>query len=694
MLESVSGAIGGIADKLGGGADAEATKGEPVYHPGEPIAPEDGSNAADQSPQNLMPLDAMPIEFIHFGRAHPDDGLRFPHMELPDIDHSDLEEGSDPRALFFRAGLQREALLLDAMIASTQEVMAEHEANTGAVGELLGAATSMLMGEDSGGGPPDTGDLQRMRGDVALGGGKANAPEIRYEDIHDAGTMLHQARADYRKFCEERLVPYYVAKDGGGGGGGAGGLMDTAGGLIPDLPGVGGVFKLVTGILFKAFDLYLAMYLNAREALEKDIEKGSYNLTIRQIRARHTPVFNAWGPKRPPPPPEEAAAEEQKKKPSNFIEEAQQKAEEAKEKVEGAIDDVRQKYTDAQSSFNEFFGVPPEPTFGDESLELAMASMPRIGPLYIDAIRTVIGVDDLPGFISKIVEEMTTVQFDMLKRIYETINRDPDRQIPDMALQELGRRAVYDRLMRLLTDTVPFLGPLTDPNSQLFNFGGFGLGGKQVGDLGLNYLDKAVGPGLNHIIDLTMKDLGPRLRALQSEAARSNSTTMDALLGHFPHLLTLSVRNTFFPFWELMVKHLFKNASDILSMGMSPMKSFLGKPAELLTDAKNKVDEIDQEIEDKKKKIEKVQEQLSSFDQNDIAAFASDPEGFIDNMLSDDPTGMLGDEPTEPPRTFPGSPREGLGAGVTIDGDKAIAIGFVDTVPLPAEEEEQETATA
>jgi len=232
MLEAVSGAIGGIADKLGGGEAGAPTKGEPVFHPGESIAPTDGSNAADQAPQNLQPLDSMPIEYIHFGRAHPDDGARFPHMELADKDHADLDEGMDPRALFFRAGLQRETLLLDALIASTQDVMKEYESNTGAVGELLGAATSMLMGDDTGGSPPDTADLQRMRDDVAVAGGKANAKEIKYEDLHDSGTLLHQARADYLKFCTDSLYPFYVKKDGGGGGK-SGGLMDTVGGFMP-----------------------------------------------------------------------------------------------------------------------------------------------------------------------------------------------------------------------------------------------------------------------------------------------------------------------------------------------------------------------------------------------------------------------------------------------------------------------------
>lgn len=687
MLEAVSGAIGDIAGALGDSTPGAATKGEPVFYPGESIAPTDGSNGADQAPQNLQPLDSMPIEYIHFGRAHPDDGARFPHMELPDIDHADLEEGMDPRALFFRAGLQRETLLLDAMVEATQRVMAEYDSNTGAVGELMGAATSMLMGDDAGGGPPDTADLQRMRDDIAIAGGKANALEIKYEDLHDSGTLLHQARADYNKFCTELLVPFYVKKDGGGGGA-SGGLMDTVGGFMPDLPGVGDVFKLVTGILFKAFDLYLAMYLAARETLDSEIEKGCYNLTIRQIRARHTPVFNAWGPKVPPPPPPPPGAPPPPPPPSNFIEEAQQKIEEAKQAVEGAIQDVRDEYQNAQDAFNDFFGRPPEAMFGDASLSIAFASFPKIGPLYLDAVRTVIGIDELPGFVSKIIEEITAVQFDMLKRIFETINRDPNRLIPDMALLELGRRAVYDRLMKLLTDTVPFLGPLTDPNNQLFNMGGFGVGSKQIGDLGLSYLDKAIGPGLNYIMELTMKDLGPRIRGIQRYNAQQKCTTMEVLLGHFPHLLTLTVRNTFFPFWELMVKELFNRASDILAMGMSPTQSFLGKPAEFLTDAQKEVENVDKEIQDVQDKAQKVQDQLSSFDQNTIAAFASDPEGFVDNLLADDP--LAPDVEPEPPPVFPGSVREQNGTGTLIDGDKAEALGFVETQPLPPEDEPAE----
>lgn len=688
MLEAVSGAIGDIAGALGDSTPGAPTKGEPVYYPGESIAPTDGSNAADQAPQNLQPLDSMPIEYIHFGRAHPDDGARFPHMELADDDHADLEEGMDPRAIFFRAGLQRESLLLDAMVSATQDVMKEYESNTGAVGELLGAATSMLMGDDTGGSPPNIDDLQRMRDDIAVAGGKANAVEIKYEDLHDSGTLLHQARADYRKFCSESLVPFYVKKDGGGGGS-SGGLMDTVGGFIPDLPGVGDIFKLVTGILFKGFDMYLAMYLSAQAALEEDIEKGSYNLTIRQIRTKHTPVFNAWGPKIPPPPPPPPGAPPPPPPPTNPLEEAMAKINEAKKKAEDAVDDVKQKYQDAQDAFNDFFGRPPKAMFGDASLAIAFESFPKIGPLYLDAVRTVIGIDELPKFVSKIIEEITAVQFDMLKRIYETINRDPTMLVPDAALLELGRRAFLDRMMKLLVDLLPFLAPLTDPSSQLFNMGGFGVGGKQIGDLGLKYLDQAIAPGLNYIMELTMKDLGPRLRGLQRYHAQQQSTGMDVLLGHFPHLLTLTVRNTFFPFWELMVKQLFNRASDILAMGMSPTQAMLGKPADALTSAQDKVNEVDKDIEDVKKKVDKVQQQLSSFDQNTMAAFASDPEGFVDNLLADDPLAPPDADPVPPPK-FPGAVREKKGTGTRIDGDKAEALGFVETEPLPPEDEEEE----
>ena len=154
-------------------------------------------------------------------------------------------------------------------------------------------------------------------------------------------------------------------------------------------------------------------------------------------------------------------------------------------------------------------------------------------------------------------------------------------------------------------------------------------------DKALKELDGAIGPGLDHVIKLTMTQLAAKLEDIRKRGKGDNAITMEIYLGRLPYLLTLMTRNTVFPVWELLVKHVFGNLSGVLDTALSPMDSMLSAPANALGDAQSEVDELND-------KITNVTDAIpTSVDESDIAAFAADPEGAIEDALAGDPTNPL-----------------------------------------------------
>lgn len=652
MLDTVSDTLGDLAGALGDAEAGPACEGDPSFARGEDIGPSTTGEPHAHAMQTQMVADERPVQFVHFGMTHMDDGTRFEHPLIDDTKPEVIPEGMDPRALMYRAAMLRETLLLHGFVASTRDVLNEYNASKGTAGEIMDAAAGLLAGGGEGTEPPDPAELERMLADIRLAGGGSALEDIQYEAIHTTGSALHQARADHVKFCLEHLEPFYVAKDGGGGGGG-GGLMGTVGDVVGPLPGVGDVMEIVTGIIFKAFDLYVAMYLCARDGMERSLNAASYDLTLRQIRDGYTPVFDAWFP-RPPVPVDDTDGGDGGGGGGSPLDDITKPITDAIDTVESEIDSAKQ-------SFREFFGEEPEPTFGDASMTMAVGTLEDAAAEYIRAFRTVIGVDDLPDFVKRLLTEFVKLNAESLRRILMAIHQGSGRKpIVNEALYELGRQSMYHRILKILADLVPFLGMLSDPDAKLINLNGVGgLGASDLVNKGLSELDTSIGPPLNNIVELAMAQLGDALRGIQAEGVRDHGVTMEIYLGRTPYLLTLMMRNTLFPVWELLVQHVFGNITGALGGVMSTMDSILGAPSSFLSDAQSEVDDVNDTITNVTDNIP------TSVDQDDIANFASDPEGAIDDFLSgDDP--LAEDGPPPPPPDFPGSPRTVTGRGVAI----------------------------
>lgn len=661
MLGTVTDIVDTASGLLGGddGAAGDKITGTPEYTQGESLEPQDGADGVATAPQNLNALDQGPIEFIHFGRVHADVNTRFVHSDIDDIAHP-IESDSEDRAIRFRAALERETLLLHGFASSFKEVLTEYEANQGGLGDLAGAAMDLLSGDEPSGAPkPTAADLDAHMADIATCGGLVNQTEITYLNIHTSGVDLHQFRADYVALATEVHAQYALGEGGDAAGGGG------LGGMLPEMPGVTGALKTGMDISFKAFDIYVAMFCNLQKTYEAKIEDACYRQTIKAIRDNFTPVYAVWFPQ-----PEVAASSGASTQggggadPNDPAAQAAQAANEQIDKVENAIQDVQDKADDVRNDIRGFLGFEddPEPTFGDDEFNeiFALFSEKEEDGAPVSAARAfttgfneALGIDDLPGVINTVISEITTINVGVLKRVYKAIQLGGASSVIDEAsILRVGREEMSDAIIRLAADLIGT--DLTDPDRKLLSLSPIGdFGGEQVGNLASGLLDDALGAQLQHIIDLTMKDLGARLEAARVKAKGEDALTMEVFYGMLPWLLALQVRNTFFPFWDLLVKYVFGSLTGPINSMMSPINNVLGTAGDVVNEVKNVTDTINN-----------VTETLA--DGVDLIDAAKDPGAFADSLMGgDDPTAGGSDAP---PPAFPGSPRErtGVGAAITL----------------------------
>ncbi len=668
-------------DSLLGDEEAAAkTKSEtpPKFVKRDSLAPDQQSGAAAQ--EILNSFDQMPIEFVHFGSVHPDDGSHFDHAETDDLlGEADLDADRDLRALQYRAALERETLLLHGFADSTQRVISEYTASQGPLGDITGAAMDLVTGSDAAeDSPPDAAELDLHKEDIANTGGTVNLPVITWGDTFTAGRDLHLQRADYRQFATNAIT-YWIEKKGGGGDGGLSGLL-------PDMPGVTDAIKTVQSIVFKAHDISLALFLRCRDKYEPIIEAKCYEASVAAIRENRRQVYDIWFPQ----PPVTASNQTQNGSgPDNVVEEAiadvEEKIDEAKQAVDDAVSDVQ--------DFLGFEDDPPE-AWGSDSLAAIFSAIgvsgtaaedahssatgsappdsgPEIGRLFVAAFEEVIEVE-VPGFVRDLILEVTAVNLRLLDRVYRAILLGRGRvKIDAETMIRLGREEIADTIVSLAGRFIPGLGMLNDPNADLIGVGGLGqFGGEEISNIATRYLDSGLGKQLGKIIDLTSSELAADLEAARTSAG-DDAITMELFLAQLPRIATQQFRNTFFPLVDLVIDKVFGALSGPLSGAWNPVKGFVDGMKNKAKGVYDDAMDVHDDVMDAKEKAEQVQQKLA--DGVDLIDAAKDPEGFVDDLLADDPlTGGPADDPPPPP--FPGSDRARKGMGQWITHDDADVV--------------------
>ncbi len=559
-LDTASSVLGGPA-KGGAGAAPAVT---PVFQNGESLGerPEDMGGAQPPNDQTVHDIGA-PIEFIHFGYVHPDSSLHFVHPNIADdTQNPKLGEGPGSRAIMFRDALEREVILLGSFIDYCQKVLKEKEESQGGLGQAMAFAGSLL-----GGGPGDSGpkaaDLNSIFSAAQSAATPVNTSSIQYKPIHQAGIDLQTARQQYHEFRKKLQQP--PSDDGGGG------LLGQVQALAGAAGEAGKILKIVQGVAFKAFDVYVRVFAElaggdkggAYPAWEQVIESACHAMTMAAIKGNvspdtATPIFPVWFPK--PADQQQAAPPSYS---SGVVGDAQKE-----------VDDVKKTVEDTQKDIKDFLeGEPvdcPGTAFLVQAFSLSLdqddQGKPTLdqppkppkdpGAPVIAAFKAVLKIDDsLPGFLETLIKEIMQLNTDFIQAVYQKLMQtEPNARIDAQAMFEAGRKRLLQRLLNMALDQVSILKKLANES--------FSVQGQKVGpghfmDEGMDLLNRKFANQLDVVLRITMKELAGELQAARKNALSNKSLTMEAYLGVLPYLLAVLFRDTFFPIWDMVMKEVF-----------------------------------------------------------------------------------------------------------------------------------------
>lgn len=556
MFDAVSSALDTASNLLGGAQPGAAAGAAPMsFANGEDLGRPAPDEAGAQAPEDLRPVDTgVAIEFIHFGVVHLDDSNHFPHESLKDDVNLQMQEGPNSRAIMFRAALEREAVLLSMFMNGAQAVMQDSEASKGGLGQVMDMAADFIGG---GGGPtgPKASDLNAMIEAVAAAAKNINVAAIEYKKTHQAGIDLHQARSNYSAWCKKLI-------DTPPGQGGASGLLSQVSAVAGALPGIGNILKIIQGIAFKAFDVYLALFLRLARDREPHIEEACRLLTLQAVRTNYSPVFPVWFPR-----PEDAP-ETQSSGGSNTgvgfvddaVNQARRTAQDAQNKAQEIRDDVKDFF---EGDAVECPGAPfldqafsKAPIVRAGSSEEVAKPMKEIADFIVVSFRTAIGVDSLPGFLETIISEISAMNAEFLRAMYQKLMEWDQRQrIPAQALYEAARKRLLQKLVNLLISQVELLQRAKDFQ---FNVAGqFSAGPGHFLDMGEDELNQRFLSLLDPVLGIMMKGLAERLESARVQANTEKCAAMEVYLGLLPYFLATTFRDTFFPFWDILVDNTF-----------------------------------------------------------------------------------------------------------------------------------------
>ncbi len=584
MLGSVGGALDDASKILGGAQHAGASSDAPVeYTKGEQLgtSTEDVGGAYAPFDQGAADMGA-PIEFIHFGWVFPDSSKNFVHKnELKDDQRVELPEGPGSRAIMFRAGVEREAVLLNGFVSTTAEVLKEKEDSEGGVGQALGAVGDLLGG---GGGAtaaaPKAADCNPFNDKVRSAAASVNVPAISYKPVHKAGMDLNQARANYRAFLQK-----LKEKPGGDS---SPGLLSNVNALAGALPGVGGIFSTITGIATKAFDIYVAFYTKIAWEQEKAIENVCRKITVAAIEQNAKLIYPVWAPVPDAPAPAGSGSS-----------------------LPGFLGSAANDVSDTVSDIKDFLGdTPPQECPGAAYLSGAFSlagDAPKDQPppppkelatSVADAFREQIPA--IPDFAITVIVEVQKITLDFAKAAFDALmQRDPSQSISQDAMFASGRRLMLDRLVNLLVSQVSFLKTAKD-----FSVGvqGTDASADKFLGKGLDELNNELGPKLDPVLEFAMKGFAQRLEALRKTSMDEKAHTMEVYLGRLPGLLAFLFRDTFFPVWDLLVQEVFGSAGGPMggalasaSGAFKSMKGYTDTARDYVTRANKAKDRFDRD---------------------------------------------------------------------------------------------------
>ena len=629
--------IGDIASKaagiLGSGAGAPAAsqmKETPAKYINkgaidETSADKPGATALDH-PNVFDPK--LPIHFIHFGYFLTDSYDHYPHGGLDDTKTGVLPDGNTgSRAVMFRAALEREAILVSAFMQCAKDVVQEMKDSQSSVDTAVSAVGS-LLGQGDGNSGPDPGQVDPYLKAAQTAGGKVNVAALHYPDMHQAGVDLHQAWVNFDGFAPSMSRPPDNQKGGG--------LFGNIPSMlpIPPIPGVGDVFNTVTGILFKMFEIYQAMYLKLRGNLEQPIRDACFARSLAAIRSSEQPVFDVWSvAPEDSAPPQLQAPDPHKDKILDFSSgiapvdrEASKVEDPVNQTYDQGLDDIESanyKVKQVQKQWQDFWNSPPDKKGpGIDQLNAITALFADPSDPIFQGFCEPLKLPQPPDFVKKVLGFVVSSTAAMLGDIYLQL-QDPAfaHSMTKETFDGAGRKYFRDKLIGLLKtggilDTIA--QTITSAQKAATGAAGSVLGavqsklplpakidnpqfadltGDQMADKAVDMLDEKLGKDIDPILDYAMGSLYDRLVKVISKAD-SNALVMEQYFAQLPLLLALMVRNIFFPFWQMVAEKVFGAIGMGAALATSPVAGIMQKARDEVSDRYNQAKGIGQGIKD------------------------------------------------------------------------------------------------
>lgn len=700
---------------------AKFTRGIDLSTPGGdiptvPARPTDAKAGGDAAPANVQ-LGTL-IEFIHFGRVHHDAARTF-HAANPtdDMKSFDPKTTVPGRAVYYRAALEREAIVLAALAKCVSSALAEKEKDEGNLGDLMKAAADLLGGQGGTATSASSADMQPFVDKIGKSWDKINAPDIKYTELHDAGIKLHEVRANLAAYLMEQLAK--PPKDAAA----PKGILENLP-LVGELPLPGPIGQIVTmfrKVGGKLHDVSDSLIFGLTVAMQPAIESAAHELSLDVIKEGRTLIYPVWF---------EPALVEQDAKKQPFSDMGENNkdplggdlqkigvAQAVNSAVDNAIDGVNKGINSAAEKpleIVDFLSKPVKPAPGNRYLDAAfqaatgeksmLGGSEKLGEIAVAAFFSAI-TDDVPDFLHGFIEDFVGYVFavcvEFLRAVYRVLcGLAPTDTVSTDELVAAGSTHVLTHLVDFLIEKIgldklieKLSIPIPAPPSFLPTGVNWPQGNLSAGpiaeELKKLLIDKA-SPYLKPVVEFAMSGLATRLNA-QRTWAGGTAMTMEAHLGQLPTELALLFRNLFKPLWDFLNDTCMSVISDGVGKALGPAAKALGVAGDavgtasnFIADAQKKAQQAQAYAKNVEDKAGQLIDKLSSVqvgigDTGDLGDI-SDAAGALKNAVTSNPfTDGPGDaaDAAKPGAGFP-SDRKNQGKGIEIKPDEVEEVSKTD----------------
>lgn len=697
--------------------------------PSVPVKPTAVQGGAPPSPANVSL--GRPIEIIHFGRVHRDVSRTF-HAAAPTDDMTSLAGDASPgRAPYYRAALEREAVLLGSLTRAVTSALADKEQKEGSVGDLMKAAIDLVGGAGGTATSASSADMKPFLEKIGVAWDSINQAEIRYADLNAAGVKLHEVRA--------ALTSYLLSQLGKGGD-----APPAPKGILSDLPLVGelpipgpvgqviGTIKKVSG---KLHDVQNAFIFGLTIAMQPAIEAACHQISIDVIQNGKSPIFPVW-----------YAAEllansdpTAEKKPFSALDMDDPLGGDLKkigplgkvnDAVHGAFGDANDAINSAVAKpleIVDFLSKKVKPAPGHAFLDTAfqaatgpasaLGGSEKLGEIAVAAFYGAIA-DEVPAFMHGFVETFVGYVFavcvEFLRAVYRVLaGLEPSKLVSTDEMVAAGSMHVLTHLVDFATEklgldkliedhAIPIPAPpkfipkgINWPEGKL-------SAAPIAAELKRLLLDKAA-PYLKPVVEYAMSGLATRIN--RERAWAGPALTMEVHLGQLPTELALLFRDLFKPLWHFVDDTAMSVVSGVVAKALGPAAQALGVAGDglgmasgFIADAQKKATQAQKFAKNVEDKAGALIKRLSSVhlgpgqtdDLDAIDAARKDLQNAVGaDPFADDPASAAQKAAAKGASGFPAN-RKRLGQGVKVETADLAAVTerWADAVP------ESDTASA